>query len=285
MHSRKIACILIACSATLAALPAAGHANPVTSSGGGGVTFVETPRITKVKCVRRCATSKRIQGGSTVRIAGRSLSKVTEATFHGTTGTADDVKTSVTTLGAQKAQIQVPSKAITGPVTVRTSEAVDSPPTPLVILPPLPSELLASKSHVFPIRGRHDFGGAGAVFGTGRVGHSHQGHDVFARCGTPLVAARGGKVQFEEYHAAGGHYLVIDGDGTGVDYAYMHLVEASPFDVGDRVRTGQRIGSVGDSGNARGCHLHFEMWRAPGWYSGGRPFDPLRALKAWDSWS
>jgi murein DD-endopeptidase MepM/ murein hydrolase activator NlpD len=139
--------------------------------------------------------------------------------------------------------------------------------------------------HVFPVRGRHDYGGSGAGFGAGRSGHSHQGHDVFARCGTRLVAARGGRVKFEQYHAAAGHYLVIDGDGSDVDYAYMHLAEPSPFQPGDRVFTGQRIGSVGDSGNAQGCHLHFELWGAPGWYDGGEPFDPLPALQAWDSWS
>ena len=284
MPLRNFFCISIACVATLAALPAAGSADPATSSGGG-VMFVETPKITKVKCVRRCATSERVQAGSTIRIAGKSLSKVTEATFWGASGSGDDVETEVVTLGAKRAQVKVPRKAVSGPVTVRTAEAVDSPPTPLVILPPLPPEILASKGHVFPVRGPHDFGGANADFGSGRSGHSHQGHDVFARCGTPLVAARGGKVQFEDYHAAGGHYLVIDGDDTKVDYAYMHLESASPFDRGDRVKTGQRIGSVGDSGNARGCHLHFEMWAGPGWYQGGRPFDPLRALKAWDSWS
>ena len=284
MPTRKLACTLTACLATLAALPAGASADTASSSGGG-VMFVETPKIEKVKCVRRCATSKRVQGGSTIRIAGRSLAKVTEATFYGTTGSKDDVRTKVTTLGAQRAQVRVPRKAVSGPVRLRTSEAVDSPPASLVILPPLPPEVLASKSHVFPVQGAHDFGGAGAHFGSGRAGHSHQGHDVFAKCGTPLVAARGGKVQFEESHPAGGHYIVIDGDGTGVDYAYMHLVEPSPFDVGDKVQTGQRIGSVGDSGNAQGCHLHFEMWNAPGWYSGGRPFDPYRALKAWDSWS
>src|SRR3546814_1609940 len=42
----------------------------------------------------------------------------------------------------------------------------------------------------------HDYGGAGARFGAGRSGHSHQGQDVFARCGTKLVAARAGRVQF-----------------------------------------------------------------------------------------
>jgi murein DD-endopeptidase MepM/ murein hydrolase activator NlpD len=139
--------------------------------------------------------------------------------------------------------------------------------------------------NLFPVRGRHDYGGAGAGFGSGRAGHSHQGHDVFAECGTPMVAARGGRVKFKQYHAAAGNYVVIDAAGSDVDYVYMHLAEPSPFSPGDRVYTGQRIGSVGDTGNARGCHLHFELWSAPGWYDGGRPFDPLPSLEAWDSWS
>ncbi|MEA2330418.1 MAG: hypothetical protein QOH58_556 [Thermoleophilaceae bacterium] len=139
--------------------------------------------------------------------------------------------------------------------------------------------------NIFPVRGRHDYGGAGADFGSGRAGHSHQGHDVFAKCGTPLVAARGGSVKFKQYHAAAGNYVVIDAAGTDVDYAYMHLAEPTPFRTGDKVYTGQRIGAVGDSGNARGCHLHFELWDTPGWYDGGKPFDPLASLQAWDGWS
>jgi murein DD-endopeptidase MepM/ murein hydrolase activator NlpD len=139
--------------------------------------------------------------------------------------------------------------------------------------------------HIFPLRGRSDFGGPGARFGSRRAGHSHQGQDVFAACGTPLVAARGGSVKFKQYHHAAGHYLVIDGSGTNIDYVYMHLAEPTPFTTGDRVYTGQRIGSVGDTGNARGCHLHYEMWTSPGWYEGGSPFDPLPSLKAWDAWS
>ncbi len=139
--------------------------------------------------------------------------------------------------------------------------------------------------HVFPVRGRHDFGGAGAHFGAGRSGRSHQGHDVFASCGVPLVAARGGRVKFAGYHAAAGNYMVIDGAGTEVDYTYMHLQQPTPFSEGDRVYTGQTIGAVGETGNAQGCHLHYEMWGAPGWYEGGSPFDPYRSLRAWDSWS
>jgi murein DD-endopeptidase MepM/ murein hydrolase activator NlpD len=139
--------------------------------------------------------------------------------------------------------------------------------------------------HIFPIRGAHDFGGAGGRFGAGRAGHIHQGQDTFARCGTRLVAARGGRVKIKAYHALAGNYIVIDGDGTDVDYVYMHLDQPSPFSTGDRVYTGQTIGAVGDTGDAVGCHLHFELWTGPGWYDGGHPFDPLASLRAWDSWS
>lgn len=139
--------------------------------------------------------------------------------------------------------------------------------------------------HIFPIRGRHDYGQAAARFGAGRAGHSHQGHDVFAKCGTKLVAARAGTVRFNQYHSAAGYYLVIDGYKSDYDYVYMHMQERSPFKPGDRLKTGQMIGRVGDTGRASGCHLHYEMWTAPGWYRGGGPIDPLRYLKTWDSWS
>ncbi len=281
----RVCAIAVALTASLAGFSATASAGSGDSSAGG-LVFVETPQIRKVACLRRCAAERRVQAGSTVKISGRSLAKVTKAVFHGGAGLADDVATGARPRSARSVDVRVPAKAISGPVSVRTAAAVDSPPTPPIdILPPLPPEALASKSHVFPVRGPHDFGGAGARFGSGRAGHSHEGHDVFADCGTPLVAARGGKVQLRGYHAAAGHYVVIDGDGTDMDYGYMHLTARTPFAKGDTVATGQRIGSVGDSGNARGCHLHFELWAAPGWYEGGRPIDPLRALKAWDSWS
>jgi murein DD-endopeptidase MepM/ murein hydrolase activator NlpD len=137
--------------------------------------------------------------------------------------------------------------------------------------------------HKFPVRGLHDFGGPTAAFGTARSGHSHQGHDVFAACGTPMVAARGGVVVFKAFHRNAGNYVVIRGDGNGVDYAYMHLAAPAPVEKGQRVRTGERIGAVGDTGNAHGCHLHFELWSPPGWYEGGAPYDPLPSLREWDA--
>ena len=119
-------------------------------------------------------------------------------------------------------------------------------------------------------------------FGAGRSGHTHQGQDVFAKCGTPLVAARGGKVRWKAYHSAAGNYVVIDGAGTGIDTVYMHLKRPSLLKKGQKVYTGQLLGYVGDTGDAVGCHLHFEMWSSPGWYEGGAPFDPLSYLKSWD---
>ena len=131
----------------------------------------------------------------------------------------------------------------------------------------------------FPIRGPHNYGEFAAAFGGGR---GHQGQDVFAACGTPLVAARGGVVKFKQFHGRAGHYIVIDTEGSGVDMAYMHMRDEALVNKGDRVRTGQLIGFVGDTGRASGCHLHFEMWSDPGWYSGGQPLDPKPDLVAWD---
>jgi murein DD-endopeptidase MepM/ murein hydrolase activator NlpD len=139
--------------------------------------------------------------------------------------------------------------------------------------------------YAFPILGPHEFGMGAGRFGAPRSGHTHQGQDVMAACGTPLVAARGGVVQYAGYQSAAGNYIVIDGRGTPNDFMYAHLAEPSPLHTGETVRTGQPIGVVGDTGDAQGCHLHFEMWGPPGWYEGGSPFDPLPYLKKWDAYS
>jgi murein DD-endopeptidase MepM/ murein hydrolase activator NlpD len=134
----------------------------------------------------------------------------------------------------------------------------------------------------FPVQGAHGYGEVAAGFGGGR---GHQGQDVFAACGTPVVAARGGTVKFKEYHSRAGHYLVLDGARTRTDFVYMHLRDAPLVDKGAKVKTGQLIGFVGATGRASGCHLHFEEWTAPGWYDGGKAFDPLPHLRAWDQQS
>ena len=114
----------------------------------------------------------------------------------------------------------------------------------------------------------------------------HEGQDLPARCGTPLVAARGGRVQARGYSdALYGYWLLIDGLATRRDYFYSHFeAPAMPGD-GDRVRTGEPVGRVGMTGNARSefCQLHFELW--PRGYRDSAPADPLGALRAWDRFS
>jgi murein DD-endopeptidase MepM/ murein hydrolase activator NlpD len=136
--------------------------------------------------------------------------------------------------------------------------------------------------NAFPIAGRFDWGGDGSRFGAKRDGHRHQGQDLAAAEGTPVVAPRGGVVEAVQYQANGaGHYVVLDGDDEDRDYVFMHLKSGSiEVEEGDRVRTGQPIAEVGNTGSSSGPHLHFEIW-VGGWYAGGEPIDPLPLLKSW----
>ena len=142
---------------------------------------------------------------------------------------------------------------------------------------------LTLRGHVYPIRGRHADRGPAGQFGVPRNGgRTHEGYDVNAACGTPLVAARGGRVVRADYDPVlYGNVVIVRGERTRRDYWYSHLRDAPRVRVGERVATGQRIGSVGATGNARtiGCHLHFEI------HARGRPIDPRAELHAWDAWS
>ena len=134
--------------------------------------------------------------------------------------------------------------------------------------------------YMFPLQAPHSYGDG---FGAGR---GHEGQDVFARCGSKLVANHTGRVQTVDRHSSAGNYIVLDAKGTGLDYAYMHLKEKAIPRQGSKVRKGEKIGEVGDTGNASGCHLHFEKWTAPGYYEGGSASGTVtKALKKWDKYS
>jgi murein DD-endopeptidase MepM/ murein hydrolase activator NlpD len=124
----------------------------------------------------------------------------------------------------------------------------------------------------------------GGNFGTSRTGHKHQGQDLSAPQGTPIVAPRGGVVTKVAYQAGGaGYYVVVDGAGEQYDYVFMHLVAGSTrVREGQTVRTGQRLGDVGSTGASSGPHLHFEIWQGT-WQAGGKPVDPLPFIKRWQA--
>ena len=146
--------------------------------------------------------------------------------------------------------------------------------------PPLPP---VTKGHRFPLVGPFGFGGEDARFGARRRGHAHQGQDLTAAAGAPVVAPRTGLVEAVRYQAAGaGHYVVLDGEGEDRDYVFMHLRSGSILvAAGQRVPIGAPLGQVGNTGVSSGPHLHFEIWAGGGWYTGGHPIDPLPLLRMW----
>lgn len=148
--------------------------------------------------------------------------------------------------------------------------------------PRAPAPATDPTGYVFPVRGAFDYGSDGSRFGAGRKGHTHQGQDMAAAEGTPVVTPWAGTVKTVQYQAGGaGHYVVVGGSDAR-DYVFMHLRSGSiPVEEGQSVTTGQQIGEVGNTGSSSGAHLHFEVWVGGGWYTGGHPIDPLPLLTSW----
>ena len=136
---------------------------------------------------------------------------------------------------------------------------------------------------VFPVAGPHTYGGDDARFGAGRRGRSHEGQDIVAAAGTPVVAPTAGTVAFVDYQAGGaGHYVVLTAE-DGRTFFFAHLQTGSiAVSKGQRVPAATTLGRVGSTGASSGPHLHFEIW-VGGWrHQGGKPIDPLAQLRAWD---
>jgi murein DD-endopeptidase MepM/ murein hydrolase activator NlpD len=135
----------------------------------------------------------------------------------------------------------------------------------------------APPAAVFPVRGRVDWGERDARFGAWRGGHVHEGQDVFARAGAPLVAVRDGRVVETGDDGGRGNYVAMWNSEARRTFVYLHMLHPSRARVGDRVRVGQRVGAVGCTGSCWGDHLHIEVRRGRG--TTGRALDPLPLLR------
>jgi murein DD-endopeptidase MepM/ murein hydrolase activator NlpD len=105
-----------------------------------------------------------------------------------------------------------------------------------------------------------------------RWGKLHAGIDLAAPEGTPYKAVHAGTVTAAGYFGGYGYSITIKNpDGTEVIYAHSRrlLVRA-----GDRVKAGQVIGEVGNTGASYGTHLHLEVH-----LKGGFPTDPISFLR------
>jgi murein DD-endopeptidase MepM/ murein hydrolase activator NlpD len=131
---------------------------------------------------------------------------------------------------------------------------------------------------VFPVSGEYTyFDDYGAPRGQG----THQGIDIMADRGTPLVAVDDGviaKMSRTETGLGGVYVWLKRADGVQYYYAHLHTI-AQGLEVGSRISVGQVVGTVGNTGDARSAppHLHFEIRNA--W----TPINPYPHLQAVDS--
>lgn len=273
-------CLALTLGAAALSIPASAQAG---SSSTGGAAFGEKPTVR----LAQCATGEQweCRTGEQLTLRGNDLEGVTTVEFLGRRGTQDDRRARPRRMSARALIVVVPTGANTGPIRARTS-AVSArvarslrivKAAPAVVSPTTPADAGATpEAGVFPIRGTHDMGQTATnSFGGAR---RHGGQDMFAKCGTPLVAVDSAVVQAASYQDRAGNYLVLKA-ADGQSYAYMHMRSPALVKKGDTVTMGQQVGEVGQSGRASGCHLHFEQWTAPGWYTGGKAIDPMPLLR------
>ncbi len=284
------ACALAAASAppALAQSSAPSRAAHVSA---GGISAPGHPVVQTVVCKTGCPAVKKSRRrgrrhhraavawpGSVVKIKGEFLDYVAQMVFRGASG---PIPVALTYRDAIRVRAIVPPGAISSRPYVIDEQGDRSNRTKrkLKIKPPP----VAAGPGVFPVQGPHNYGNASSRFGAPRNGHTHQGQDIAAACGTPLVSVMNGTVQYAGYQASAGNYIVIDNNGTPDDFVYMHMAyPAMVRTVNAPIAAGQQIGVVGETGDATGCHLHFEYWQGD-WYGGGHPIDPLPFLKVWDT--
>jgi murein DD-endopeptidase MepM/ murein hydrolase activator NlpD len=104
--------------------------------------------------------------------------------------------------------------------------------------------------------------------------YGHEAIDIAAQYGSTVVAAAGGRVTFAGWKSNGGGWQVWISHGNNLYTTYNHM-SALTVGTGQSVGRGQQVGRIGQSGNATGPHLHFEVWIGPIW-SGGTRVNPLR---------
>lgn len=117
--------------------------------------------------------------------------------------------------------------------------------------------LLASAPSIWPARGwvTSDFGYRLDPYTADRK--LHAGLDIANAAGTPIVAPADGTVVYAATESGYGNVLVLD-HGNGVKTRYGHLQKID-VRVGDRVRRGALVASLGNSGRSTGPHLHYEV--------------------------
>lgn len=108
-------------------------------------------------------------------------------------------------------------------------------------------------------------------------GRRHVGTDVLAQVGVPLRAIEDSTIEALPRGGNGGNGVFMIGS-SGSRYYYAHMDDVAELEIGERVLAGQPVGTIGDSGNARGApHLHMQ-WDPNGGSDWQNPFPLLDVL-------
>lgn len=150
---------------------------------------------------------------------------------------------------------------------------------PAVLLPSPRPRPRPRRGPVHPVLGRVTYGEGPARFGADRGGRTHEGQDVFAPVGTPVLAVTDAVVLEAGGGDARGNYLVLYDARARRTYAYLHMEAPASVHPGQRLRAGRRVDRVGCSGSCFGPHLHFEVRRGRG--ATAPALDPLPLLQRW----
>lgn len=131
--------------------------------------------------------------------------------------------------------------------------------------------ILASTPSLWPVQGwvTSSFGARRSPFGSGI--EFHKGVDISTRYGKTIVAPADGFVVRSGYEPMDGNTVKIE-HGHGFSTAYLHLSKIA-MAQGERIKKGQVIGYVGDSGRSTGPHLHYSV------YVNNVPVNPVKYLR------
>ncbi len=186
-----------------------------------------------------------------------------------------------TTLAPGRYRVQLHVRGLRGVVLARKASTPGTTTLTVRAPAPPPAPMPAVAGHAFPVSGPHTYGDP---FGAPRKGYTHQGQDVLAAEGVPVVAPVAGAISFTDYQANAAGYYIVEKGSDGYDYFFAHCQKGSTAVApGQAVVAGQQLCNVGMTGDASGPHLHFEVWEG-GWRvdAGSHPIDPLPLLKSWD---
>jgi murein DD-endopeptidase MepM/ murein hydrolase activator NlpD len=146
-----------------------------------------------------------------------------------------------------------------------------SPERASAFVPERTKRLISGPREAFPMRAEPEYGDGL------EAGRGHEGQDLFASPGTPLVAVADSIVIEVGSDGGRGNYVSIHDQSANRTYNYFHMLGPALVRSGERVRAGRKLGELGCTGSCWGDHLHFEVREGRDPY--GPVLDPVPVLR------